>query len=255
MSVDLMQTSRFARQATFAWRHGSLLRAVVAGASVALIVVAGIAAFQLRNTLLKKQILAARLDRAQRDASMVTTSHEPPPDIVQRLPAAPSVDQLMNVLQRVAAEQGVRVESLQSDDHLATPTELGRLGIAVTLRAPYPAIVHVLQALLDRYPGATLRRLELARAQAAAATAPMGAMNAMGAAGMPPMPGASVPAVEVEAHVTLDMWSRAVGVVPVPSAQEESPPAAVASEASAAPAARTTAGASAAASAHAASTM
>jgi hypothetical protein len=215
-----MQLSGLARQATFAWHRGPLARATAAGIAVALVVVGGVAAFDLRHALLKERALAARLDRAQRDAAIVPVSHEPPPDIVQRLPAAPSVDQLMNVLQRLAAEQGVRVESLQSDDHPATPSELGRLGVAVTLRAPYPATVHVLQALLDRYPGATLRRLEMARVQAA------GAAPAIGAMGVPPMPGASAPAVEVEAHVTLDFWSRAVGVVPVPSTQEDSPSAA-----------------------------
>jgi hypothetical protein len=218
-----MQMSALTRQATFAWHQGPLARAVAIGVSAALVAAAGVAALQLRHTLLKEQVLASRLARAERDASVAPSPYEPPPDVVQRLPAAPSVDQLMFVLQRLAGEQGVRVASLQSDDHPATPTELGRLGVAVTLRAPYPAIVRVLQGLLDRYPGATLRRLELARVQAAA-TAP-----AVGAMGVPPMPSASAPAVEVEAHLTLDVWSRAVGVVPVPSVQQEAPPKAASS--------------------------
>jgi hypothetical protein len=152
-----MQMPGLARQATLAWHRGSLARATGAGIAGALIAAAGVAAIDLRHALLKERVLTTRLDRAQRDASVVATSHEPPPDVVQRLPAAPSVDQLMNVLQRVAGEQGVRVESLQSGDHPATPTELGRLGVAVTLRAPYHAIVHVPRTHLDRSPDAALR--------------------------------------------------------------------------------------------------
>jgi hypothetical protein len=105
----------------------------------------------------RERNIAAKLAQAERDAVIAPSPHEPPPDIVQRLPAPTSVDQLMNVLQRVAGEQGVRVESLQSGDHPATPTELGRLGVAVTLRAPYHAIVHVPRTHLDRSPDAALR--------------------------------------------------------------------------------------------------
>jgi hypothetical protein len=209
--MNPMQTSRLVRQATFAWHQGLAARAVAIGVSAALVAAAGVAALQLRHASLRERVLASRLARAERDTSIAPPSHEPPPDVVQRLPAAPSVDQLMFVLQRLAGEQGVRVASLQSDDHPATPTELGRLGVAVTLRAPYPAIVRVLQGLLDHYPGATLRRLELARSQPTGTTSPM--------------PGASAPAVEVEAHVALDLWSRAVGVVPVPSTPREAPEA------------------------------
>ncbi|MGN6527135.1 MAG: GspMb/PilO family protein [Burkholderiaceae bacterium] len=226
--MNPMQTSRLVRQAAFAWRHGFLPQVVAVGVSAALVAAAGLAAFQLRHGLLKEQALTARLDRAQRDAGITTVPREALPDLVQRLPAAPSVDQFMNVLQHLASDQGVRVASLQSDDHPATPTELGRVGVALTLQAPYPAVVRVLQGLLDRYPGASLRRLELARVQGAGV--PTGTM---GGAGLAPMPGASAPAAEVEVHVTLDVWSRAVGVVPVPSAQVESPEASAASTASA----------------------
>ncbi len=166
--------------------------------------------------------LLARLTKLQaaRAASTAAIQSETPPDVVQTLPNAPQVAQVLQTLQQAAETEGVQVASVQAEEHAATPTTLGHLDLIISMKASYPAIVVVIQQVLDRYPGATLRQLSLARTTDFASTLPVATTpNASGAAALP----AASPS---EAHVTLSFWSRPQGVPRVlPIAANVSSPA------------------------------
>lgn len=127
-----------------------------------------------------------------------------PPDLVQTLPDAPAVAQVMQTLQQAADKEGARVESLQADDHPATDTVLGHLDLVLAIKASYPSFLVVLQQVLDRYPGATLKQIDLAPLVPAPAGPPMA--TPIGG------PTASTSAMQTEARVLLSFWRRPAGV-------------------------------------------
>jgi hypothetical protein len=217
-----LKNSRPARKIAFAWRHGELVARVVLTAVIASLLILVASAWQG----LRSQHQIERLGRraAQLQASLATKSAAveaaQPPDFVQTLPDAPSVAQVMQTLQQAAGKEGARVESLQADDHPATETALGRLDLVVSIKAPYPAILVVLQQVLDRYPDATLRQMDLAHVTPAAALTPMAPAPVGGPVALPST-------AESEARVLLSFWRRPAGVAraalaatPVPSANE-----------------------------------
>lgn len=170
--------------------------------------------------------LSARLAKLQssRAASTAATQAAEPPDVIQALPSAPGVAQVMQTLQQAADKEGAHVMSLQADDHPPTATALGHLDLVLSIKAPYPSILVVIQQVLDRYPGATLRQIHVARVVSSTPAVPIAAMMAM--------PGASAPqaTTESEAHVTLAFWRRPLAVesasplapYPQPSSEEAS---------------------------------
>ena len=180
---------------------------------------------------------AARLQSAL-DSKSAAVQAAQPPDVVQTLPDAPAVAQIMQTLQQAADKEGARVESLQADDHPPTDTALGHLDLTLSIKASYPSILVVLQQVLDRYPGATLKQLDLTHVVAPAAMVPT-----------PPAPGGGPMALpsttQSEARVLLSFWRRPPGIAHANVAATLPPPA---SDAQAVPAAPSSARPAAAAS-------
>ncbi len=180
-----------------------------AAAGVVIIALTVLAAATLQSVRADQQAgrLSARLARLEsaRAASVAAIQAAEPPDVIQTLPSAPGVAQVVQTLQQAADKEGARVLSVQADDHPPTATALGHLDLSLSMKAPYPSILVVIQQVLDRYPGATLRKFDLARVESstpATAAVPM------------PMPGASVaPATsDCDAHVTLAFWRRPLDI-------------------------------------------
>jgi len=167
------------------------------------------------------------------DAKSAAIQAAHPPDYVQSLPDAPSVAQIMRTLQQAADKESAQVMSLQAEDHAPTPTALGHLELVVSIKAPYPSIVVVIQQVLDRYPGATLRQLNLAHTVAPALTMPVVAALPNGPITLPSM-------TESEAHVTLAFWRRSLGVQAVRPSDRDATVPVVAPRSAAAPGASTT---------------
>jgi hypothetical protein len=210
------------RRIVFAWRQGNLAVGGVIVAIFALLLLLAISAWQdlrFQNRIDDLGQHAARLQAAlaSRPAAVQAAL---PPDVVQTLPDAPAVSQVMQTLQQAADKEGARVESLQADDHPPTATALGRLNLVVSIKAPYPATLVVLQQVLDRYPGATLKQMDLALVPAPATA---GAMVAA-PIGSPAAPTSATPS---ETRVQLSFWGRPQGVeqarVPPPPASGARP--------------------------------
>ena len=155
--------------------------------------------------------LSASLAKLQsaRAAFNAATQAAEPPDVIQALPTAPGVAQVMQTLQQAADKEGAQVMSLQAEDHAPTATALGHLDLVLSIKAPYPSILAVIQQVVDRYPGATLRQIQVAHR-----VSPMLAVPVPTA----PMIGASAAqAMSVsEAHVTLAFWRRPLNVESAP---------------------------------------
>ena len=221
---------RWSRQVTFAWLYGNLAPRVIAASTAALLLVLAVSTWQGLRAWRQSERLAVRVAKleATRDASVAAIQAAEPPDFVQTLRDAPSVSQVMQTMQQAADKEGAHVISLQADDHAPTATALGHLDLLVSIKAPYPSIVIVIQQVLDRYPGATLRQLSVAHAVATALP------------GTPPPaagPTTLAPMSESEAHVTFAFWRRPLGVDAVSTAQQAIAEAAASSAPLAAPAA------------------
>ena len=169
-------------------------------ATVTLVLILGFSLWQGFSLRTQLGRLESRASQLQPDID-----HKPfisqavlPPDSVSALPDAPSVAQIMHTLQQAADKEGARVESLQANDHPPTDSSLGHLDLVVSIKAPYPAVLAVLQQVLDRYPGAVIRQFDLSHA--ATLNAPLG--GAM----------ASPSTSETKAQVLLAVWRRPSGV-------------------------------------------
>ncbi len=204
---------RWSRQVTFAWLYGNLAPRVIAASTAALLLVLAVSAWQGLRAWRQSERLATRVAKleATRDASVAAVQAAEPPDFVQTLRDAPSVAQVMQTMQQAADKEGAHVISLQADDHAPTATALGHLDLLVSIKAPYPSIVIVIQQVLDRYPGATLRQLSIAHTVATALP------------GTSPVPGPTTlaPMSESEAHVTFAFWRRPSGVDMLPTDQAQ----------------------------------
>jgi len=205
--------SRRLRRLALAWQRGPLAwSAAVTGAAVlALLVAAG--AIEAR----REGRFAAHLDAVVarelqlRDVQVEQRLATEPPDFVRRLPDVPATAHVLRTLQRAAGAHGVRMDSLQTEEQPAADSALRRLDVSVTLHAGYPAVIAVLREVLERYPGATLRRLDIVRASQLAP-----------ALSMAPVPaGGGAAAIEAEAHATFGFWSRPLGVVRAEGADVE----------------------------------
>jgi hypothetical protein len=198
---------RWLRRLEYGWHYGALPARLSVGAAIFALLVLAWAAWQGIRADRQADHLSARLAQIQsaRAASAAATQAAEPPDVVQALPAAPGVAQVMQTLQQAADKEGARVLSLQADDHPPTATALGHLDLVLSIKADYPSILVVIQQVLDRYPGATLRQIQVAHV---VSTTPAVAIAAS------PMPGASAPQAtsESEAHVTLAFWRRPLDV-------------------------------------------
>jgi len=195
----------------FGWHYGALPARVTACAAIVALLVLAAASWQSVRADRQAGRLSARLAKIQsaRAAFNAATQAAEPPDVIQALPAAPGVAQVMQTLQQAADKEGAQVMSLQAEDHAPTATALGHLDLVLSIKAPYPAILVVIQQVLDRYPSATLRQIQVAHM-----VSPMLAVPVPTA----PMISASAPqAMSVsEAHVTLAFWRRPLNVESAP---------------------------------------
>jgi hypothetical protein len=195
------------RRIALAWRQGALVARFVCIGVIALLVILAASAWQgrrLQHRIDGLNTSAVRLRAALAAKSAVAQAAQSP-DVVQTLPDAPAVAQVMQTLQQAADKEGARVESLQADDHPATDTALGHLDLTLSIKAPYPSTLVVLQQVLDRYPGATLKQFDMAQTVPAAAAMPMAPAVNGGAMA----PAATTPS---EARVLLSFWRRPQGV-------------------------------------------
>ena len=219
LTSSLQLTSgRLLRQATLGWRHGALPGRLVTCTVIVAVLALSAAAWQAIRNVRQADRLSARLAVLQsaNAASAAAIQAAEPPDVIQTLPAAPGVAQVVQTLQQAADKEGARLMSMQAEDHPPTATALGHLDLALSIKAPYPSIVTVIQQVLSRYPGATLRQI-LVTPVASAAPAAMGASAAQ-------------PMTESEAHVMLAFWRRPLGVGTVAPAFAEQPASAAASD-------------------------
>jgi hypothetical protein len=201
----------------FGWHYGALAARLTVSAAIVALLVLALASWQGVRADRQADHLSARLAKLQsaRAASTVAIQAAELPDVIQGLPAAPGVAQVMQTLQQAADKEGAHVMSLQADDRAPTRTALGHLDLVLSIKAPYAAILVVIQQVLDRYPGATLRQIQVARVVSSTPAVPVAVMMPMA------MPGASAPqaTTESEAHVTLAFWRRPLDV------EAASPPA------------------------------
>jgi hypothetical protein len=152
----------------------------------------------------------ARLRRAQvtlDDANPGKLTQES--DFVSQLRDIPLAALVMQTMQFAAVQEGGRVQSLQVEDRPGTDAELARRDMTMLIDVPYPSVLIILREVLHRYPGATLRKLELAP--------PIGSGAGMGSSPttvQSPANGAPVPssATRGEARVVLSFWSRPIGL-------------------------------------------
>lgn len=87
----------------------------------------------------------------------------------------------MAVVQDAAHRSGVSIESTQMHESAPTGERLGRGDLIIAARGPYSALKRSLAEILDRAPAATVSQLQMQRA---------------------------VGAADLEARVTLRVWSR-----------------------------------------------
>ena len=196
-----------ARRVNYAWHYGELPVGIVRLAGGALLLMLAISLWWglcLHSQTGHLESRAANL-QSEIDAKSSAVQAAQPPDFAQTLPASPSVAQVMQTLQQAAVTEGARVESLQADDHPPTDTALGHLDLVLSIKAPYPSILAVLQQVLDRYPGATLRQLNLAHVAAPTTMTPVAPAPLVGQTALPLT-------TESEAHVLLSFWRRPAGV-------------------------------------------
>lgn len=201
MTISLpTRSSNSARRAIHDWRYGKLVAWIARVATVTLLVILGFSLWQGFRLRTQLDRLESRVSRLQPDIDRKASTSQVvlPADSVSMLPDAPSVAQILHTLQQAADKEGARVDSLQASDHPPTDSSLGHLDLVVSIKAPYPAVLAVLQQLLDRYPGATIRQFDLSHA--ATSNAPLG--GAM----------ASPPSSETRAQVLLAVWRRPSGV-------------------------------------------
>jgi len=225
---------RWLRRLEFGWHHGALAARFTACAFIVALFALAVASWQTVRADRQADRLSVSLAKLQsaRAASAAATQAAEPPDVIQALPAAPGVAQVMQTLQQAADKEGAQVMSLQAEDHAPTATALGHLDLVLSIRATYPSILTVIQQVLDRYPGATLRQIQVAHVVSSMPAVPVAAV---------PMMGASAPQAmsESEAHVTLAFWRR-------PLDAESASPSALELPASAGVVSETTASASSA---------
>lgn len=220
-AASLVMSSRPARKVALAWRQGELPRHVaIAGAVVLLLILASSTwqGLRLQHRIDGLTDRVARLQSALAAKSAAVRATEPP-DVVQTLPDAPAAAQIMQTLQQAADKEGVRVQSLQADDHPPTDTALGHLDLTLSINAPYPSILVVLQQVLDRYPGATLKQIDLAHAVPLTPVVPIVTVPAPNGS-----PATATSPTPSEARVLLSFWRRPTGISQAIVAAAPSPP-------------------------------
>jgi hypothetical protein len=192
----------------FRWRYGALPGYVVTNTALVMAISLAAASWQAVRDDRQADRLSARLAALQfaHTASAAAIQAAEPPDVVQTLPLAPSVAQVVQSLQREADREGAHVMSLQADDHPPTATALGHLDLILSIKAPFPSILIVIQQVLDRYPGATLRQVLVTPMASTVPAVPAAAAPALIDASAAPL------TIHSEAHLTLAFWRRPLGV-------------------------------------------
>jgi hypothetical protein len=128
------------------------------------------------------------------------------PDFTPTLPEFPRTTEVVQSLHRASADARTTLVSLQLQARPATPQQLARAELSVTLRGPYLSVRQVLDDVLGRYAHVGVSRLRMRRAPA----------SAVAAVGSNP-----AAASEVEASAVLSIWARPQ--VAAPTAQPAAP--------------------------------
>lgn len=213
---------RWLRKLEFVWHHGALAARITACAFIVATCALAVASWQAVRADRQADRLSARLAKLQsvRADSASATQAAEPPDVIRALPSAPGVAQVVQTLQQAADKEGAQVMSLQAEDHAPTAIALGHLDLVLSIKATFPSILTVIQQVLERYPGATLRQIQVTHVVSSVSVVPAAAV---------PMMGASAPQATsaAEAHVTLAFWRRPLDVEFVPPSALQLPASAV----------------------------
>lgn len=128
------------------------------------------------------------------DADPTPQPHESSPtqphDFTSTLTDTPRTTEVVQSLHRASADARTTLVSLQLQAHPATPQQLARAELSVTLRGPYLSVGQVLDDVLGRYAHVGVSRLRVRRAPAATVTAGNSA------------------APEIEVSAVLSIWAR-----------------------------------------------
>ena len=204
-------SDRWLGRLALGWHYGALPARLTLGATILSLFVLTAASWQSVRAHRQSELLSAHRATLQsaRAASAAAIQAAEPPDVIQALPSAPGVAQVMQTLQQAADKEGAQVTSLLVEDHAPTASALGHIDLILSIKAPYPSILVLIQQVLDRYPGATLRQIQIAHR-----VSPMPS----GAVPTAPMMGASEPqAMSMsDAQATLAFWRRPLNVAPAP---------------------------------------
>lgn len=137
------------------------------------------------------------------DAESTPRANEPlvthPHDFTSSLSDTPSTTEVVQSLHRASAEALTTLVSLQLQARPATPQQLARAELSVTLRGPYLSVRQVLDDVLGRCEHVGVSRLRVRRAPA----------STVAAVGSNP-----AAASEVEASAVLSIWARPQAAAP-----------------------------------------
>lgn len=122
-----------------------------------------------------------------------------PPDFTPTLPETPRTTEVVQTLHRASADARTTLVSLQLQARPATPQQLARAELSVTLRGPYLSVRQVLDDVLGRCEHVGVSRLRVRRAPA----------STVAAVGSNP-----AAASEVEASAVLSIWARPQAAAP-----------------------------------------
>ena len=171
------------------WRSGKTAGVICALVAVGALVALMAGLVWMHRTSDEQTALSAQV----RNEQMLLSATSPPSadstepvvtDFVRRLPEAAQVQPVVAELQRSSSGASATLGGVQLQQRAATPEQLGRAELTVSLRGSYPNLKRVLAETLDRFPNLTLRRIHLRRTAAP---------------------------TELEASVVLGLWGSAAG--------------------------------------------
>jgi hypothetical protein len=149
------------------WHQGRLpwvLWWLAVGAALLVLASATLKAMKLEkdNEQLRADIAAAEQNPTP---AVIRPAQVAAADFVHRLPPPLGHAQLLNELNRLQQELGVRVEMLSLRERAPSTDQLGRSDVSLSTLGGYRATTQLLKALIERHPGATLHSLQMRRLQ------------------------------------------------------------------------------------------
>lgn len=143
--------------------------ALSVGISIAVVIICA-AVFVVRDVGTQVRALGTHIDALRQGVASAEligdrpSSNDPPSDFTHRLPRTPEVRPLLAELERSTAEAGVTFGSFQFQERAATPEQLARTDVTVSLRGSYPNLKRVVLDVLARFPNITVTQWRLRRA-------------------------------------------------------------------------------------------